>query len=142
VLFGARYFGCCGGRCVPAVINIRVACIAHQMGERNLVVTSEGIEYDSPISGAWIQIPSVEIIGEKNLGITIRAKSDGPNRGTLSYGLTTSPANTATFTLVPDGEWHNYEFVIPPQPTGSTFLFSQGGPAGHISVAWVTVEAC
>ncbi len=100
-----------------------------------------GLVFDSVGHDPWIEGPSPQNLplGEK-LRLTIRMRSTGDRAGEVFYGEGFDAARRVGFLVRPDGEWHDYEVVIPPQEQGSRLRIDPAAGEGTFAVQWIAAE--
>ena len=107
----------------------------------NLTTTSDGVEFETIVDNHSIQSAYFVYPAGQSLRITMWMKSTGNDLGEFYWGQPGIVTHRQEFSPIPDGDWHEYVFEVPPQD-GRTFI--QVAPAtapGHFAVAWISVES-
>lgn len=105
----------------------------------SLKVTDDGLEFFSVGNDPQIQGPPMDFPKGEPILITIRMKSDANTDGRIFYSRPGAPPSGTRFTVNPDGEWHQYDILIPPLGPLTTFRIDPASTSGKISIAWIRV---
>lgn len=107
-----------------------------------------GLLFESIGSNPIILSPPVTYPHGGSLRITIRMKTDASPPGTGKFylgreGLSFSSGDyyAGSFDVNPDGDWHEYEVVVPSWGRTRTFLrLDPVTSTGRVGIAWIKVE--
>lgn len=102
---------------------------------------AEGLVFDSVGHDPWIEGPPPDNLplGE-NIRLKIRMRSTGDPAGEVFYGHRFHAGQRADFFVRPDGEWHEYDVVIPPQEEGSRLRIDPAADVGGFAIQWIAAE--
>ena len=107
----------------------------------NLSFSSEGLIVKSTGEDPWIEGPAVDLPGDKIIRVKIRMKSDADTGAELFYGRTFRAGDSIRFTVITDGQWHDYSPVIRDKlGPGTRFRFDPCIGAGQVTVASISIE--
>lgn len=108
----------------------------------NLQATAEGLSFTCTGEDPWIEGPPVKAmpLGDRVL-LTIRMRSTADRSGEVFYGPTFEPGASRQFQIEPDGAWHEYSVMIPPQKAGTRLRIDPAGYDGDVTVAWIKARA-
>lgn len=108
-----------------------------------VVSTPEGLVVRSTGEDPWIEGPAIDIPSPDGMArVTIRMKSAADRGGELFYGPRFSAERSVRFMVHNDGNWHEYELMIPhPLGARSRFRLDPCTGPGELTVAWIRIEA-
>jgi len=108
---------------------------------QELAATPEGLAFKSTGNDPWIEGPAVDASGEGAVSVSIRMKSSADPHGELFYGSTFTAGRSVRFTVINDGQWHDYRLVIPDRlGPGTRFRLDPAAGEGQIVVGSIAVE--
>ncbi len=103
-------------------------------------VSAEGLQFDCVGNDPYIVSTSVEGMPLGNrVQLVIRMRSEANERGEVFFGRTFTAQNAVSFTVQNDGQWHEYEVILPPQPEGTRLRIDPATAEGPVTIAWVKV---
>lgn len=104
----------------------------------NLHATAEGLEFDCTGEDPYLHSGPVANLplGSRVL-LTIRMRSDADAVGEVFYGRGFTAQNSARFTVQDDGQWHEYEVLLPAQEAGSRLRIDPASGEGRVAIAWI-----
>ncbi|MBN1505861.1 MAG: hypothetical protein JW955_03400 [Sedimentisphaerales bacterium] len=106
-----------------------------------LVVSEEGLTFQSTGNDPWLEGPGVDLPGEGTVRVRVRMKSNADTSGELFYGRTFTAGHSVRFTVNNDGQWHEHLLVIPePLGAGTRFRLDPAAGEGRIGVSSIEVE--
>jgi len=73
--------------------------------------------------------------------VTVRVRSNADSQGKVFWGETFAEERSREFTVIPDGEWHEYEVYIPTLGLRSRLRIDPSHLTGRIELAWIRVES-
>jgi hypothetical protein len=108
----------------------------------NMEITDEGLYFETTGNDPWIEGPSVQNMpmGDR-VRITVRMKSTGDRSGEIFYGPSFAAERSAAFFVNPDGAWHEYSVLLPPQERGTRLRLDPAADTGTFTLAWIKAEA-
>ncbi|HDP34159.1 MAG TPA: hypothetical protein ENN29_03505 [Candidatus Hydrogenedentes bacterium] len=108
----------------------------------NMKITDEGLYFESGGVDPWIESPRVQNmpLGDR-VRLTLRMKSTGDRSGQIFYGAAFAAARSASFLVTPDGAWHEYTLLLPPQERDTRLRLDPAQGEGAFTVAWIKAEA-
>lgn len=104
-------------------------------------ITSDGLEFSSTGNDPWVTSPSFVAPEGRALAVTVRMRSSANSAGQLFYGASFSEERSVRFSVVADGEWHEYALALPPQTGSIRLRLDPATGPGAIAIAWIRVEA-
>ena len=109
----------------------------------NMQVTDEGLYFESIGDDPWIESRPVDNMPlDERVRLTVRMKATGDSRGEWFYGPDFTAERSMTFFVTPDGEWHEYSVLLPPQQEGTRLRLDPTAMVkGAFTVAWIKAEA-
>jgi len=108
---------------------------------KDLVVSAEGLAFSSTGIDPWIESPPMDLSTSGMTRVRVRMKSDADPHAELFYGPTFQADRSVRFTVVNDGQWHEYPVWIPqPLGLGTRLRLDPTGSEGRIVVASIQVE--
>lgn len=108
----------------------------------NLRSTAEGLEFDCVGEDPYIWSgPVPELPLGCRVMLTIRMRSDADPVGQVFYGRRFTAGNAVSFTVRDDGEWHEYEVLLPAQEAGTRLRIDPAGGKGRVAIAWIRATA-
>jgi len=109
---------------------------------KDLAASPEGLAFVSTGMDPWIEGPAVDLPGSGMTRICVRMKSDADPGGELFYGPTFQAGRSVRFTVLNDGQWHEYLLLIgEPLGPGTRLRLDPAAGEGRIVVASIRVEA-
>ncbi len=107
----------------------------------NMQQVDEGLYFESTGIDPWIESPPIEAmpLGDR-VRITLRLRSSGDRSGELFFGSSFSPERQRSFTVNPDGAWHEYSVLLPPQEPGARLRLDPARDQGTYTLAWIKAE--
>ncbi|MDY0166568.1 MAG: hypothetical protein RBS80_08485 [Thermoguttaceae bacterium] len=104
----------------------------------NMRVTEDGLEFDCTGRDPYIVSGLVERLplGSRVL-LTIRMRSEADPVGEVFFGRTFTAQNAVRFTVINDGQWHEYEIMLPPQEDGARLRIDPAASQGPVAIAWI-----
>ncbi|MFP4171754.1 MAG: hypothetical protein ACLFV4_02480 [Candidatus Hydrogenedentota bacterium] len=101
----------------------------------------DGLVFDSVDVDPWIEGPPPENLPlGVELRLAIRMRSTGDATAQVLYGPEFEAGRQVSFTVRPDGEWHEYEAVLPPQEEGNRLRIDPAHAEGSFAVQWIKAE--
>ena len=108
----------------------------------NVLATSEGLEFDCVGNDPYI---ISEPVGDLPLGdrvlLTIRMRSDADSSGEVFFGRAFRASDSVRFTVNADGQWHDYDMLLPAQAEGARLRIDPASGEGHVALAWIKAIA-
>lgn len=102
--------------------------------------TPEGLDFDCIAEDPYLTGPLETYPLSRLLRFTVRMKSMADSQGEVFYGEDFVAERSRRFTVIPDGEWREYEVYLPNlAPRARLRLDPSHGP-GHVTVAWIRIE--
>ena len=103
----------------------------------NFEGTSEGLAFDCVGDDPYVTGPPVENmpLGNRVL-LTVRMKSDHDGTAQIFYGPQFL-GDHVDINVIADGEWHDYEALLPVQLPGTRLRIDPANMARHVVVAWI-----
>ncbi len=107
----------------------------------NFRATPEGIAFESVGEDPWVEGPTPDNLptGER-LRLTIRMRSTGDHSGEVFYGEVFEAGKSSTFTVLPDGEWHEYAVTLPPLEEGARLRVDPAFGEGEFVIQWIKAQ--
>ena len=108
----------------------------------NLRTTPEGLAFDCVGDDPYIwsgPIPSWP--RDSRVLLTIRMRSEADPAGEVFYGNRFRAGQSARFTVRNDGQWHEYDVLLPPQKAGSRLRIDPAAGTGPIVIGWIRATA-
>ncbi len=100
-----------------------------------------GLVFESVGHDPWVEGPSPEHLPlGKMLRLTIRMRSTGDPGGEVFYGSGFHASRRVDFSVKPDGEWHEYRVLLPPQEEGSRLRIDPAAGEGRFALQWIKAE--
>ncbi|NLF17799.1 MAG: hypothetical protein GX595_11155 [Lentisphaerae bacterium] len=101
---------------------------------RSVAATPEGLAYVcSDDEDPWLEGPPPERLPTgTSFRLILRLKAEGGDRGgEVFYGRNFRSGDSVRFTITDDGQWHDYELLLPPLPPGSRLRLDPGSQGGR-----------
>jgi hypothetical protein len=104
----------------------------------NMRVTAEGVEFDCLDEDPYIHSgPVANLPRGHRVLLTLRMKSDADPVGEVFFGRGFTAQDSVRFTVNDDGQWHEYELLLPAQEAGARLRIDPAAGAGHVTIAWI-----
>jgi len=104
----------------------------------NMRVTSEGLEFDCVGEDPYIHSGPVTNLPQGNrVLLSIRMRSDADPVGEIFFGRGFTPQNSVRFTVNDDGQWQEYEVLLPAQEEGARLRIDPAAGQGRVAIAWI-----
>lgn len=104
----------------------------------NMRATAEGLEFDCVGEDPYIHSAPVAGMPQgSRVLLTIRMRSDADPIGEVFFGRGFTAQNSVRFTVNDDGQWHEYEVLLPAQEAGSRLRIDPAAGAGRVTIAWI-----
>jgi hypothetical protein len=106
----------------------------------NMRTTAEGLEFDCMGNDPYIISRPVDKmpLGSR-VQLRIRMRSEADARGEVFFGRAFSAQHSVGFTVRNDGQWHEYEVMLPPQEKGARLRIDPATSKGPVAIAWIEV---
>jgi hypothetical protein len=105
------------------------------------VISSEGLAFRSTGNDPWIEGPAVDLPGEGMTRVRVSMKSNADAHAELFYGKTFQAGRSVRFTVLSDGQWHDYSVLIhEPLGPGTRFRLDPAASEGPIVVRSIQIE--
>jgi hypothetical protein len=103
----------------------------------NMRVTAEGLEFDCVGNDPYIISQPVDTmpLGSR-VQLRIRMRSEADTRGEVFFGRAFSAQHSVRFTVRDDGQWHEYEVMLPPQEKGARLRIDPATSQGPVAIAY------
>lgn len=101
---------------------------------RSVGATPEGLAYEcSDDEDPWLEGPPPERLpADTTLRLILRLKAEGGNRsGEVFFGTRFRAGESVRFSIINDGQWHDYEMLLPPLPPGARLRLDPGSQGGR-----------
>lgn len=106
----------------------------------NMRVTAEGLQFDCVGHDPYIVSPPVAGMPLGNrVQLVIRMRSEANQAGEVFFGRSFTAEDAVRFTVRNDGQWHEYEVMLPPQQKGARLRIDPATAAGPVTIAWIKV---
>ncbi len=107
----------------------------------NLSFSPEGLIVKCTGQDPWIEGPAVDLPDDKIIRVKIRMRSNADAGAELFYGSVFQAGDSVRFTVITDGQWHDYSLVIRDKlGLGTRFRLDPCIGAGAVTVAWIKIE--
>ncbi len=104
-------------------------------------VSSEGLAFRSAGNDPWIEGPAVDLPGEGMTRVRVSMKSNADTHAELFYGRTFQAGRSVRFTVLNDGQWHEYSVLIhEPLGPGARFRLDPTASEGPVVVRSIQIE--
>ncbi len=106
----------------------------------HLQATPEGLSFVCTEEDPYIGGPATEDMPvDRGMVLGIRMKSTGDAQGQVFFGRTFQAGQEVAFSIIPDGDWHDYTVSIPPQEAGARLRIDPAAGTGRVTIAWIKV---
>ncbi|MDZ7617523.1 MAG: hypothetical protein U1E05_10990, partial [Patescibacteria group bacterium] len=108
----------------------------------NMQVTPDGLVFDCTgadpyiVSGPVANLP----LGDRVL-LTIRMRSEADPVGEVFFGRAFTAGDAVRFTVKADGQWHDYDVLLPAQAEGTRLRIDPAAGEGRVAIAWIKAVA-
>lgn len=103
--------------------------------------TEEGWVFDSIAEDPHLTGPAVSYPPTVLLRVTVRMKSEADSHGKFFWGEPFAEERSREFTVIPDGEWREYEVYLNSLAPQSRLRLDPCQWTGRIELAWIRVES-
>ena len=109
---------------------------------KDLAVGAEGLAFTSTGVDPWIEGRPIDLSDAQMTRVTVRMKSTADAGGELFYGPRFEAGRSVRFTVLTDGQWHDYALVIR-EPLGrqTRFRLDPASAPGQIVVRSIQIDA-
>ena len=105
------------------------------------VISSEGLAFRSTGNDPWIEGPAVDLPGEGMTRVRVSMKSNADAHAELFYSKTFQAGRSVRFTVLSDGQWHDYSVLIhEPLGPGTRFRLDPAASEGAVVVRSIQIE--
>ena len=106
----------------------------------NMRVSAEGLQFECVGNDPYIVSPPVKGMPLGNrVQLIIRMRSEANQRGEIFFGRSFTAQNSVGFTVQNDGQWHEYQVILPPQEKGARLRIDPATAEGPLTIAWIKV---
>lgn len=103
--------------------------------------TPEGLRITAKAEDPYIFSPEIRFPDAAVLLISLRLKSTGDSSGQIFFGSPFSEQNSRSFSVINDGQWHEYQIVLPPLTGTNRLRLDPSHGPGTFTVAWLRAES-
>ena len=107
--------------------------------------TSEGMSYTVTGDDSYVYSPPADYPADKAARIVFRMRSTASAGGEIFWGASFSQARRKDFTILNDGQWHEYQIDLPALGAGARVRIDTNGPVtgatNQVTIAWVQTQA-
>jgi hypothetical protein len=101
----------------------------------------DGLSFQVTSPDHFLTSPTLNCPVDGFLVVTLRMRSTGNTNGQLYFGEEFSEANSRTFVVRNDGEWHDYRISLPSPGRGGRIRLDPSSADGSITLSRLRVEA-